>query len=86
MFPASSSAWTSNFSPLEVLITRASNPTMGEPNYALHLEVADYINQKKANTYVPYFLSIETSQLIRTPFAHPEMQPPRSGDDHRAAR
>ena len=46
---------------------------MGEPNYALHLEVADYINQKKANTYVPYFLSIETSQLIRMPFAHPEM-------------
>ncbi|PIL27560.1 hypothetical protein GSI_10711 [Ganoderma sinense ZZ0214-1] len=50
MFPASSSAWISNVSPLEVLINRACNPTMGEPNYALHLEVADYINQKKANT------------------------------------
>ncbi|EJF63733.1 VHS-domain-containing protein [Dichomitus squalens] len=50
MFPASTSAWTSNVSQLEVLITRACNPTMGEPNYALHLEVAEYINQKKANT------------------------------------
>ncbi|KAI0777727.1 VHS domain-containing protein [Trametes elegans] len=50
MFPASSSAWSSNVSPLEVLITRACNPLLGEPNYALHLEVADYINQKKANT------------------------------------
>ncbi|KAI0360628.1 VHS-domain-containing protein, partial [Trametes cingulata] len=37
-------------SPLEVLITRACNPALGEPNYALHLEVADYINKKKANT------------------------------------
>ncbi len=27
---------------------------MGEPNYALHLEVAEYINQKKANTCVAY--------------------------------
>lgn len=42
----------SNVSPLDVLINRACNPTMGEPNYALHLEVAEYINQKKANTYV----------------------------------
>ena len=41
-----------NVSQIEVLITRACNPTMGEPNYALHLEVADHINQKKANTYV----------------------------------
>ncbi len=53
MFPSSSSGWMMNVSQLEVLITRACNPTMGEPNYALHLEVADYINQKKANTYVP---------------------------------
>lgn len=36
-------------SPLEVLITRACEPTLHEPNYAVHLEVADYINQKKAN-------------------------------------
>ncbi|KAI8970879.1 VHS domain-containing protein [Trametes punicea] len=50
MFPSSSSAWTSNVSQLEMLITRACNPSLGEPNYALHLEVADYINKKKANT------------------------------------
>ena len=29
---------------------------MGEPNYALHLDVADYINQKKANTCVASYL------------------------------
>ena len=54
-----------NVSQLEVLITRACNPTMGEPNYALHLEVADYINQKKANTYVRShpFAAIRDSNL-----------------------
>ncbi|KAI0746834.1 VHS domain-containing protein [Daedaleopsis nitida] len=50
MLSASSSGWITNVSQLEILITRACNPTMGEPNYALHLEVADHINQKKANT------------------------------------
>ncbi|KAI0372002.1 VHS-domain-containing protein [Pilatotrama ljubarskyi] len=50
MLSSSSSAWSSNVSQLEVLITRACNPALGEPNYALHLEVADYINKKKANT------------------------------------
>ncbi|KAI0946604.1 hypothetical protein AcW1_010032 [Taiwanofungus camphoratus] len=49
MFP-SSAAWTSNISPIEVLVTRACTPSMPEPNYTLHLEVAEYINQKKANT------------------------------------
>ena len=42
-------------SPLEVLITRACEPSLHEPNYALHLEVAEYINQKKANKYVDHF-------------------------------
>ncbi|EPQ51471.1 VHS-domain-containing protein, partial [Gloeophyllum trabeum ATCC 11539] len=37
-------------SPLESLVTRACDPSLPEPNYALHLEVADYINKKKANT------------------------------------
>ncbi|RDX54566.1 VHS-domain-containing protein [Lentinus brumalis] len=50
MLSAASPSWLSNVSQVEVLITRACNPTMGEPNYALHLEVAEYINQKKANT------------------------------------
>ncbi|KAF8736568.1 hypothetical protein AX14_014309 [Amanita brunnescens Koide BX004] len=39
----------SRVSPLEVLITRACEPSLHEPNYALHLEVAEYINTKKAN-------------------------------------
>ena len=39
-------------SPIEVLVTRACDPSMHEPNYAIHLEVAEYINTKKANTYV----------------------------------
>ncbi|KAI0693932.1 VHS domain-containing protein [Cerioporus squamosus] len=50
MLSAASPSWLSNVSQVEVLITRACNPTMGEPNYALHLEVAEFINQKKANT------------------------------------
>ncbi|KAI0056336.1 VHS-domain-containing protein [Artomyces pyxidatus] len=37
-------------SPLEILITRATTAALPENNYALHLEVAEYINQKKANT------------------------------------
>ncbi|KAG6908648.1 hypothetical protein DXG01_003826 [Tephrocybe rancida] len=36
-------------SPLEILITRACDPSLHEPNYAVHLEVAEYINTKKAN-------------------------------------
>ena len=56
MLSATSPSWLSNVSQVEVLITRACNPTMGEPNYALHLEVADYINQKKANTCVASYL------------------------------
>jgi ADP-ribosylation factor-binding protein GGA len=47
----STSSWL-NVSPIEVLVTRACDPNQMEPNYALHLEVADYINTKKANTYV----------------------------------
>ncbi|KAH0826352.1 VHS-domain-containing protein [Lanmaoa asiatica] len=35
---------------LEVLITNACDPSLPEPNYAHHLEIADFINSKKANT------------------------------------
>ncbi|KAH9852581.1 VHS domain-containing protein [Lenzites betulinus] len=49
MLSASSSTW-SNVSQLELLISRCCNPILGEPNYAYHLEVAEHINQKKANT------------------------------------
>ena len=51
MFASPATSWMSA-SPLEILITRACEPSLPEPNYALHLEVAEYINTKKANTYV----------------------------------
>ncbi len=44
-------------SPLEVLITRACDPSLPEPNYAVHIEVADYINNKKANTCASQFIN-----------------------------
>jgi ADP-ribosylation factor-binding protein GGA len=54
---ASGPSWASTASQVELLISRACNPTLPDPNYALNLEVSDYINQKKANTYVfPYRL------------------------------
>jgi len=37
-------------SPVEVLIQRACDPIIHEPNYTVHLELAEYINNKKANT------------------------------------
>lgn len=36
----------------QILVMRACSPHLAEPNYALHLEVAEYVNQKKANMYV----------------------------------
>ncbi|KAF8184829.1 VHS domain-containing protein [Pholiota molesta] len=44
--PTGPSGWM-KVSQLEVLITRACEPSLHEPNYALHLEVAEYINQKR---------------------------------------
>ncbi|KAI6026440.1 VHS-domain-containing protein [Pisolithus microcarpus] len=35
---------------LEILITNACDPSAHEPNFAHHLEIAEYINTKKANT------------------------------------
>ncbi|KAN0116140.1 VHS domain containing protein [Russula decolorans] len=37
-------------SQLESLITRATTAAQPENNYALHIEIAEYINKKKANT------------------------------------
>jgi len=37
-------------SPVEVYVQRACDPSLHEPNYSLNLELAEYINQKKANT------------------------------------
>jgi hypothetical protein len=41
-------------SQLEILITRATTAAQSENNYALHIEIAEYINKKKANTYVSF--------------------------------
>jgi len=46
--PTGPTGWM-KIAPIEILVTRACEPTLHEPNYALHLEVAEYINQKKAN-------------------------------------
>lgn len=48
--------FTRNMSPLQMLISRAVDPFKHEPDYAAHLEVAEYINNKKANTYVSFRL------------------------------
>ncbi|KAJ7206438.1 VHS domain-containing protein [Mycena rebaudengoi] len=44
-----SPSWAMATSPIELLVSRACDASMHEPNYALHIEVADYINDKKAN-------------------------------------
>ena len=61
---ASGPSWASGASQVELLISRACNPSIPEPNYALNLEVADYINQKKANTYVRSVVRVVGSTLI----------------------
>lgn len=43
-----------DISPLQSLIQRAVDPYLNEPNYAAHIEVAEYINEKKANKYVAF--------------------------------
>jgi ADP-ribosylation factor-binding protein GGA len=41
-------------SQLEFLITRATTAAQPENNYALHVEIAEYINKKKANRYISF--------------------------------
>jgi len=62
MFPTPSTPWLNDTSPLKVLITRATYPSQPEPNYALNLEVAEYINQKKANS--PREAATTVAQLV----------------------
>lgn len=50
-----SNGWI-GLSPIETLIQRACEPSLGEPPYNLHIELAEYINSKKANTYVFFYL------------------------------
>jgi hypothetical protein len=44
-----SPSWATTTTPIELLVSRACDASLHEPNYALHLEVANYINEKKAN-------------------------------------
>ena len=55
---ANGPSWAPAASQVELLISRACNPTLPDPNYALNLEVADYINQKKANSCVSTTLTV----------------------------
>ncbi|KIJ15804.1 hypothetical protein PAXINDRAFT_168816 [Paxillus involutus ATCC 200175] len=49
MLPHGATPWF-KISRLEVLITNACDPSLAEPNYAHHLEIAEFVNAKKANT------------------------------------
>ncbi|KAG8935579.1 hypothetical protein FRC02_007507 [Tulasnella sp. 418] len=44
-----SNGWLST-SPVSIYVQRCCEPSLSEPNYALNLELAEYIVQKKANT------------------------------------
>ncbi|GJE92377.1 VHS and GAT domain-containing protein [Phanerochaete sordida] len=63
MFPTTTTPWLAQeTSPLKTLIARATYPSQPEPNYALNLEVAEYVNQKKANT--PREAAMTIAQLV----------------------
>lgn len=51
MLGSTMNGWISA-SPVETLVARACDPSLTEPPYPVHLELAEYINKKKANTYV----------------------------------
>ncbi|KAJ9117711.1 hypothetical protein QFC24_006425 [Naganishia onofrii] len=59
--------WAS-MSPVEALVERATDPMMAEPNYAINLELAEYINNKKANT--PRDAALATVRAINSRNPH----------------
>jgi hypothetical protein len=63
--PTGPTSWM-KISPIEILVTRACEPTLHEPNYALHLEVAEFINQKKANklSFILFWLGFLSCLLV----------------------
>ncbi|KZT64159.1 VHS-domain-containing protein [Daedalea quercina L-15889] len=63
----SSPTYRSSTSQTQILVMRACSPHLAEPNYALHLEVAEYINQKKANTPREAAMMIATLVNNRNP-------------------
>ncbi|TFY67218.1 hypothetical protein EVJ58_g1767 [Rhodofomes roseus] len=64
---SSSPNYRSSASQTQILVMRACSPHIQEPNYALHLEVAEYINQKKANTPREAAMMIATLVNNRNP-------------------
>ncbi|KAF9233569.1 hypothetical protein BU15DRAFT_53692 [Melanogaster broomeanus] len=66
MLPHSAAPWF-KISRLEVLITNACDPSLPEPNYAHHLEIAEFINTKKANTPREAVMSIARLANHRNP-------------------
>lgn len=54
-------------SKLEILTQNACDPTLHEPNYAIHLEIAELINTKKANTSVDPALETTSSDVELAP-------------------
>jgi ADP-ribosylation factor-binding protein GGA len=50
-------------SKLEMLVQSACDPTLHEPNYAIHLEIAELINTKKANKSVNTALAMSSPDI-----------------------
>jgi hypothetical protein len=63
-----------NVTPIEILVTRACDPSLPEPNFALHLEVAEYITNKKANTCVKKPPSVHIISMLIAPTTALEKQ------------
>ncbi|KAL7412378.1 hypothetical protein BDY24DRAFT_341853 [Mrakia frigida] len=61
--PSSSNAspWAAS-TPVQALAERACDPSLPEPAYTLNLELADYVNSKKANT--PRDAAVEVLKLV----------------------
>ncbi|SNX82382.1 related to GGA2 - Arf-binding protein [Melanopsichium pennsylvanicum] len=55
-------------SPVSVYVERCCHPALSSPNLALNLELADYVNQKKANT--PREAAFETVRKINSRNPH----------------
>ncbi|KAH9923891.1 VHS domain-containing protein [Fomitopsis serialis] len=62
-----STNYRSSATQTQIIVMRACSPHLTEPNYALHLEVAEYINQKKANTPREAAMMIATLVNNRNP-------------------
>ena len=66
-------------SQLEFLVTRVTTAAQPDNNYALHIEIAEYINKKKANRYI---LILMIRRHVKPIWA---AQSARSCDAHRSS-